>query len=57
MKMNHLPKTVMNDSALQLAVLAVLQFRDIEYRKFLQNCKDCRLQIAFRFAEIKQTET
>lgn len=37
---------------LQLAVLAVLQFRGIENGKILQNCKDCRLQMAFHFAGI-----
>ena len=28
----------------------------IENGKILQNCKDCRLQMAFRLAEIKKTE-
>ena len=41
---------------LQLAVFSVLQFRGIENGNFLQNCKDCRLQMTFRLAGIKKTE-
>ena len=39
---------------LQLAVSSVLQFWGIENGNFLQNCKDCTLQMAFRLAEIKK---
>ncbi len=41
---------------LQLAVSSVLQFRDIENDVFLQNCKDCTLQITFQIAGVKKTE-
>ena len=41
---------------LQLAVSSVLQFMDTESGESLQNCKDCRLQMTFRFAGIKKTE-
>ena len=54
--MNHQPKTAMNDPALQLAVSSVLQLGGSENDVFLQSCKDCRLQMAFRFAGIKKTE-
>ncbi|EDS03932.1 hypothetical protein [uncultured Alistipes sp.] len=56
MKMNNQPKTARKYSLLQLAVFSVLQFRGIESGESLQNCKDCRLQMAFRLAEIKKTE-
>ncbi|CBK68995.1 hypothetical protein BXY_40740 [Bacteroides xylanisolvens XB1A] len=54
MKMSNQPKTAMKCPLLQLAVSSVLQFRVIENGKILQNCKDCRLQITFRFAGIKK---
>ena len=54
--MNNQPKTAMKYPLLQLAVFSVLQLRGIENENFLQNCKDCRLQTAFRFAGIKKTE-
>ena len=34
----------MNDTLLQLAVSSVLQFGVLKSGKFLQDCKDCRLQ-------------
>lgn len=54
--MNNHPKTAKECPLLQLAVSSVLQFRGIENGKFLQNCKDCTLQITFQFAGIKKTE-
>ncbi|EEB26088.1 hypothetical protein BACDOR_01409 [Phocaeicola dorei DSM 17855] len=54
--MNNQPKTAKKYFLLQLAVFSVLQFRGIENGNFLQNCKDCRLQMTFRFAGIKKTE-
>ena len=45
----------MNDLALQLAVSSVLQSWDSENDVFLQNCKDCTLQITFQIAGIKKT--
>jgi len=56
MKMNNQPKTAMKSPLLQLAVSSVLQFRGTENGKFLQNCKDCTLQMTFQFAGIKKTE-
>lgn len=56
MKMNNHPKIAKELPLLQLAVSSVLQFRDIGNGKFLQNCKDCTLQITFQFAGIKKTE-
>ena len=55
-KKNHQPKTTMNDLALQLAVSSVLQSWDSENDVFLQNCKDCKLQMVLRFAVTIQTE-
>ena len=46
----------MNDLALQLAVSSVLQSWDSENDVFLQNCKDCKLQMVLRFAVTIQTE-
>ena len=54
--MNNQPKTAKKCYLLQLAVFSVLQFQGIENGNFLQNCKDCILQMAFRLAEIKKTE-
>lgn len=54
--MNNQPKTAMKYSLLQLAVFSVLQFLDTGSGESLQNCKDCRLQTAFRLAGIKKTE-
>ena len=56
MKMNNQPKTARKYSLLQLAVFSVLQFRGIESGESLQNFKYCRMQMAFRLAEIKKTE-
>ena len=46
----------MNDLVLQLAVSSTLQFRETGNKHFLQDCKDCRLQMGFRFAEIEKTK-
>ena len=43
--MNRQPKTATNDPLLQPAVFAVLQFRSTGKVKFLQDCKNCKLQM------------
>ena len=56
MQQNHQPDTAMNDLVLQLAVSSTLQFQETGNKHFLQDCKDCRLQMGFRFAEIEKTK-
>ena len=43
--MNRQPETATDDPLLQPAVFAVLQFQNTGKVKFLQDCKDCRLQM------------
>ena len=44
--MNRQPRTATDDPLLQPAVFAVLQFQSAGKVKFLQDCKNCRLQMA-----------
>lgn len=43
--MNHPHETATDDPLLQPAVFAVLQFLRTEKGKFLQDCKNCKLQM------------
>ena len=43
--MNHPHETATDDLLLQPAVFAVLQFLRTEKGKFLQDCKNCKLQM------------
>ena len=43
--MNRLPETATDDPSLQPAVFAVLQFQSTGKGKFLQDCKNCKLQM------------
>ncbi|WP_390466158.1 hypothetical protein [Bacteroides xylanisolvens] len=43
--MNHPHETATDDPLLQPAVFAVLQFRGLNKGKFLQDCKNCKLQM------------
>ena len=43
--MNHPHETATSDPLLQPAVIAVLQFLRTEKGKFLQDCKNCKLQM------------
>ncbi|RGL36359.1 hypothetical protein DXC68_03775 [Bacteroides uniformis] len=44
--MNRQPETATDDPLLQPAVFAVLQSRSTGKVKFLQDCKNCKLQMA-----------
>ena len=44
--MNRQPRTATDDPLLQPAVFAVLQSRSTGKVKFLQDCKNCKLQMA-----------
>jgi len=46
MTMNRQPETATDDPLLQPAVFAVLQFQGAGKGKFLQDCKNCKLQMA-----------
>lgn len=43
--MNRQPRTATDESLLQPAVFAVLQSRSAGKVKFLQDCKNCKLQM------------
>ena len=45
MTMNRHPQTATDDPLLQPAVFAVLQSRSAGKVKFLQDCKNCKLQM------------
>ena len=44
--MNRQPETATDDPLLQPAVFAVLQFQSAQNGKFLQDCRNCKLQMA-----------
>ena len=43
--MNRQPRTATDDPLLQPAVFAVLQFQGSKNRYFLQDCRNCKLQM------------
>lgn len=43
--MNRQPETATDDPLLQPAVFAVLQFQGSKNRYFLQDCRNCKLQM------------
>jgi hypothetical protein len=43
--MNRQPETATDDPLLQPAVFAVLQFQSAGKVRFLQDCKNCKLQM------------
>ena len=55
--MNRQPETATDDPLLQPAVFAVFQSRSAGKVKFLQDCKNCKLQMAVFICRNPQKRT
>jgi len=55
--MNRQPETATDDPLLQPAVFAVLQFQSAGKVRFLQDCKNCKLQMTVFICRNPQKRT